>query len=415
MKASLTAWLLATSFATSILAEESPVSDTFFDQLNQLCGARFVGESVFPEDPGDAFRGQQLVAEFSHCDGNQVRIPFAVGEDRSRTWILTRQEDGGLLFKHDHRHADGTPDEITNYGGFAAGPGSPLSQSFPADAFTAELIPEAATNVWTLIVSADGTELTYDLTRRGAPRFRAILRRSAADDAPKPVVIVHGAWGGGWDWRETAAVLEELGHDVYRPSLTGLGEREHLYTDDVDLGTHVTDIVNVLRWEALEDVILVGHSYGGMVITGVAEVVPERIGRLVYLDAFVPFDGECALAVGRDESPRELCTPRAARELLGPEARTGRVSPSWIEDGTPPPTDIPHPVRTFIERLELAGEPGRGLPARYIITRETAGGADDFNVAAERAAKLGWTVVEYVGDHVPYRENPAGIARLFIE
>src|SRR6056297_1891966 len=115
------------------------------------------------------------------------------------------------------------------------------------------------------------------------------------DPAPT-VVIVHGAWGGGWDWKEAAGELESLGYRVYRPTLTGLGERRHLLSPDIDLTTHITDVVNVLRFEQLEDVILVGHSYGGMVITGVAEEVPERLEQLVYFDAFLPFDGECVLA-----------------------------------------------------------------------------------------------------------------------
>jgi pimeloyl-ACP methyl ester carboxylesterase len=239
----------------------------------------------------------------------------------------------------------------------------------------------------------------------------------AADDAgppPPTVVIVHGAWGGGWDWKETAAVLESEGFEVYRPTLTGLGERRHLLSPDIDLATHIDDVVNVLRFEQLEDVILVGHSYGGMVITGVAEVIPERIAQLVYFDAFLPFDGECALAVGRDESPSELCTDDAAARMLAGATETGGILPGWVKPGTPPPTDVPHPLGTFIEPIELAGEPGNGIPAGYIITRETAGGPDDFNVTAQRAEDLGFPVVEYIGNHVPYREDPAGVARLFV-
>jgi pimeloyl-ACP methyl ester carboxylesterase len=105
-------------------------------------------------------------------------------------------------------------------------------------------------------------------------------------------VLVHGAWHGGWCWNRVAPLLREKGHDVYTPTLTGLGERSHLATPDVGLSTHVTDVVNVIEFEDLRNVILMGHSYGGQVVTGVAGAIPERIGQLAYLDAFVPNNGE---------------------------------------------------------------------------------------------------------------------------
>src|SRR5581483_12288456 len=99
-------------------------------------------------------------------------------------------------------------------------------------------------------------------------------------------------WGGGWEWREVARALEAKGHAVSRVTLTGLGERSHLLSPAVDLDTHVQDVVAHLELDDLRDVVLVGHSYGGMVVTGAADRVPERIARLVYVDAFVPNDGE---------------------------------------------------------------------------------------------------------------------------
>jgi pimeloyl-ACP methyl ester carboxylesterase len=102
--------------------------------------------------------------------------------------------------------------------------------------------------------------------------------------AGKPTtVIVHGAWGGSWAFRRVDSLLRERGHNVYRPSLTGLGERVHLATPDVGLSTHINDVVNMILFEDLRDITLIGHSYGGMVITGVADRVPDRIRRLIYL------------------------------------------------------------------------------------------------------------------------------------
>ncbi len=105
-------------------------------------------------------------------------------------------------------------------------------------------------------------------------------------------VLVHGAWHGGWCYRRVAAPLRARGHEVYTPTLTGLGERSHLLDEEVNLSTHITDIVNLLRWEELSDVVLCGHSYAGMVITGVAGRVPERVRSVVYLDAYLPEDGQ---------------------------------------------------------------------------------------------------------------------------
>src|SRR6266850_8241991 len=120
----------------------------------------------------------------------------------------------------------------------------------------------------------------------------------AVTSATKPtIVIVHGAWGGSWAFRKVEELLREKGFNVYRPQLTGLGERVHLARPDTGLSTHIDDVVNMILFEDLHDIILMGHSYGGMVITGVADRVPDRIRRLVYVDALVPNDGESAMSL----------------------------------------------------------------------------------------------------------------------
>jgi pimeloyl-ACP methyl ester carboxylesterase len=105
-------------------------------------------------------------------------------------------------------------------------------------------------------------------------------------------VLVHGAWSGGHVWRPNARALRQAGHDVYTPTLTGVGERSHLLRAGIDLDTQIADVLNVIKYEQLSDIVLCGHSYGGMVVTGVADAVPERISSLVYLDAFVPENGQ---------------------------------------------------------------------------------------------------------------------------
>src|SRR3981081_3091354 len=108
----------------------------------------------------------------------------------------------------------------------------------------------------------------------------------------KTFVLVHGAWHGGWCWRRVSDLLEKKGHKVFTPTVTGLGERSHLIDPKVNLATHSTDIGNVIKWENLNDIVRVGHSYGGAIISGVAEQVPESIGSIVFLDAFVPETGD---------------------------------------------------------------------------------------------------------------------------
>src|SRR2546425_220660 len=110
----------------------------------------------------------------------------------------------------------------------------------------------------------------------------------AQTGAPKTFVLVHGAWHGGWCWRRVADLLQKRGHKAFTPTMTGLGERSHLIDGKVNLATHVRDIVNVIKWESLNDIVLVGHSYGGMIISGVAEEMREAIGSIVFLRAFLP-------------------------------------------------------------------------------------------------------------------------------
>ena len=158
-----------------VSAPHKKTQKNYFSNLSSLCGQVFSGYSTFPEDPEHDFAGQLLVADFSACENKQLRIRFAVGHDHSRTWIIT-QSRKGLLLKHDHRHEDGTPDEITNYGGWASAQGSAWAQYFAADEETADLIPAVATNVWMLAYDPEKQVLTYDLKRHGKPRYQAQLR-----------------------------------------------------------------------------------------------------------------------------------------------------------------------------------------------------------------------------------------------
>jgi pimeloyl-ACP methyl ester carboxylesterase len=221
-------------------------------------------------------------------------------------------------------------------------------------------------------------------------------------------VLVHGAWGGGWAFRRVDSLLTAAGHRVYRPTLTGLGERVHLAAPDVGLGTHVTDVVNVLLFEELRDVVLVGHSYGGMVITGVADRVPERIRHLVYVDAFAPEDGESLLTAARGTKLEAF-----ARRSVD-SAKAGFMLPTWVRRGAPPPVGVPQPVRTFTEPVSFRNPAARRIPATYILTVEPgrAEGDDDFAAFGQRAKSRGWTVHVLRANHVPERTAPKELTDL---
>jgi pimeloyl-ACP methyl ester carboxylesterase len=209
----------------------------------------------------------------------------------------------------------------------------------------------------------------------------------------KPVfVIVHGAWGGSWAFREVDSLMTTEGCVVYRPSLTGLGERVHLASPDVTLTTHINDVVNTILFEELTDIILVGHSYGGMVITGVADRLPERIGKLIYLDAMVPNDGENVM---------DLMDPKG--DGISRMIRGDFVVPAWVKPDQKPPKDVPHPLKTLTERIVLKDEKRREIPSTYILTVDPGKRPEDDNFAAsaDRARQRNWKVMEMRADHNP--------------
>ena len=219
-----------------------------------------------------------------------------------------------------------------------------------------------------------------------------LINTQAFAQSTKPtIVIVHGAWGGAWAFRKVDAELREKGYNVYRPQLTGLGERVHLVRPDIGLSTHIEDVVNMILYEDLHDITLVGHSYGGMVITGVADRVPDRIKRLVYVDALLPNDGESLLGI--------LGTSDFIKSMI----KGDYVVPPWVKPDQPPPHDVPQPLKTFTEPIVLKNQAARKLPATYILTVDKGKEAkdDDFYSQSQRAKDRNWPVLQLTADHNP--------------
>ncbi len=180
VKISISVFLI--SFST--YGQEASPSRQFWNALQSHCGLAYEGVLTLPEEDED-FGGKRLLMHVRSCNETEIKIPFFVGEDRSRTWILTYKDDR-ISLKHDHRHKDGTEDEITFYGGTATNVGKPDIQFFPADVYTQTIIPAAATNVWW--ITLDDITFTYNLKRLGTDRiFKIVMNLSttvATPDAP---------------------------------------------------------------------------------------------------------------------------------------------------------------------------------------------------------------------------------------
>jgi pimeloyl-ACP methyl ester carboxylesterase len=221
-------------------------------------------------------------------------------------------------------------------------------------------------------------------------------------------LVCHGAWSAGWAWKKMHPLMATRGHRY-----TGLGERAHLAHPSIDLETHVQDILNVISYEDLRDIVLIGHSYGGMVATGVADRARDRVTQLIYLDAFVPDDGQSLL---------DLNEP--ARERMQELAKAGdgwRVPPNPTPPDTPPADvewltarRVNMPIKCFEMKLKLQGGE-LTLPRNYIYaTRITP--ADTFGRFARRArSEPGWNYCEIDASHSPNVTAPEALIKLLEE
>jgi len=206
------------------------------------------------------------------------------------------------------------------------------------------------------------------------------------------IVLVHGGTSGGWAWKPIASKLREEGHEVYTPTLTGLGERVHLLNREIDLNTQITDIVYVLIFEDLHDVTLVGHSLAGTIITGVADQVPERISKLIYLDAFLPENGE---------NSTDLLEPKGKKmtEHLVRTRGDGWLFPT-VTNSKDKKNDRhrPHPFRAWTDKLNMKNKARGNIASVYVrFSADKQPGTPEqlgFEISWQRARSLGLDVYE---------------------
>lgn len=226
-------------------------------------------------------------------------------------------------------------------------------------------------------------------------------------------VLVHGGWDGGWHWRPIARMLQAAGHEALPVTLTGLGDRSHLATPQITLATHISDVVNVLRFEGLENVILTGHSYGGTVITGVAEREPGRLAHLVYIDAFIPRDGQ---------SMSDILGPDMRAEF---EERARQHGGGWLVPYDPPDGWDTHrrtaiPIGILYDHVSVRDPEAAKIPRTYIACTEIAAElgalADGLLDAASRArSDPAWRYHELPTGHSPMETMPEALADLLLQ
>jgi pimeloyl-ACP methyl ester carboxylesterase len=242
-----------------------------------------------------------------------------------------------------------------------------------------------------------------------------LLQRGLAKTDMATFVFIHGAWEAGWVWKWTVPYLRAAGHEVFAPSLTGLGDRSHLMDASIDLETHIADVLGVLKWEGLENVTLVGHSYGGMVATGVADRAHECIGSLIYLDAFVPKDGEALFDLVSSERAAGM---RKVADSDG-EGWYLPLAAAPLQNVTDPEESallaeycVPHPLATMTQKLTGSGNHLKVANKAYVLATEFQ--PCPFTGFAEEASRLGWTVEELVTHHFTMISMPRETANVFM-
>ncbi|HEV3331226.1 MAG TPA: alpha/beta hydrolase [Bryobacteraceae bacterium] len=224
-------------------------------------------------------------------------------------------------------------------------------------------------------------------------------------------VLVHGAWHGSWCWKRVRKALQARGHEVFTPTLTGIAERSHLLSPPVDLETHVADVINLIRWEELSDVVLCGHSYGGCVISGVADRIPDRIASLVYLDAFVLENGQslhdtlpAAMNQAQIEGARQVGDGWKVPPIPAGVFSVNAEDRDWVDRQC-----TMQPLATFQQKLRLTGAINRIANVTFILA--SGWGPSPFPPFYEQAKAKGWNTLTLECGHDVILDMPEALTQ----
>ncbi|HEY0566796.1 MAG TPA: alpha/beta hydrolase family protein [Xanthobacteraceae bacterium] len=266
------------------------------------------------------------------------------------------------------------------------------------------------------------TKIDVPMTRRaaiaaagmGAATLAGPAAFAQAQPAAKTFLLVHGAWHGGWCWRRVSDLLEKRGHKVFSPTLTGLGERAHLLNANINLDTHIADIVNVIKWEDLTGVCVVAHSYGGWPVSGALEQMQDRVASVVYLDAFMPEDGQKGIDFASEASRQGTLAAIAKGELSrpSPKAEAFHVNEkdrAWVDSKL-----TPQPVGVAMQPIKLTGAREKIAKKTYIRAPIFAQPAFDQALAAKKADPS-WRTYELPCGHDVMVDMPDRLVEILLE
>jgi pimeloyl-ACP methyl ester carboxylesterase len=231
---------------------------------------------------------------------------------------------------------------------------------------------------------------------------------------PHTFVLVHGAWHGGWCWRRVSDLLEKQGHKVFSPTLTGLGERSHLMRAGINVSTHVTDVVNLIKWERLSNIVLCGHSYGGMVISGIAEQAADKIASIVFLDAFVPDNGD-SMENLTSQAVRDGLKAATDRGDIGVPPRSAALfmvndkDQAWVDAMC-----VPQPIGTMTEVQKLSGAREKVAKKSYIRAGSYPNPGFDKAMTRVQADKS-WRVYSVPCGHDVMVDMPERLTEILLE
>jgi pimeloyl-ACP methyl ester carboxylesterase len=246
-----------------------------------------------------------------------------------------------------------------------------------------------------------------------AAASKDVIGAALAQSTSRTFVLVHGAFGGGWAWRRVSDLLQKKGHRVFSPTLTGLGERSHLLSKDINLDTHITDIVNVIKWEDLENICLVAHSYGGWPASGAIEQVGSRVSSIVWVDAFKPEDGQKAadltsfrqaLLDSAEKGELSFPRPKAGPTLVNEKDRV------WVESKL-----TPQPIGTYVQPIKLSGARDRVAKKTYVRLPRFANPAFDKALAECKADKSWNTFENNTSGHAVMADAPEWLADILLQ